>query len=63
MSLNEIVDSAYKTIARQRFSRKQKCHWCNGGGKVPNYNLQHGATACTYKPCEHCAGKGEVIKP
>ncbi len=62
-TLQEVIDSAYKTIARERFSLKQKCLWCNGHGKVPNYNLYSGGTACTYKPCDHCGGKGEVIKP
>lgn len=63
MSIDKIIDSAYQSIAREHFSIKQKCLWCNGLGKAPNYNLYGGGTACTYKPCEHCAGKGEVIKP
>jgi DnaJ-class molecular chaperone len=63
MSLDKIIDSAYQRIARERFSIKQKCSRCNGSGKLPDYNLYSIVTASTYKPCDQCAGKGEVIKP
>lgn len=62
--MEQIIKNAYQVLARDMFSVKQKCLWCQGYGKLPDYDRQGtGSTACEHKICHHCNGKGEVTNP
>ncbi|WP_208715716.1 hypothetical protein [Pantoea cypripedii] len=61
MTIEEVLDNARKTMARNRFTPKVKCSICFGRGTISCYPIFNnaGTGEIVRKPCQHCGGTGE----